>query len=54
MAKEVINLFPVATILWVLSFCVPYVGHYIYTSDNAQDAMRHAINSAVRFRFNFI
>ena len=38
---EVISFFPVPTILWALSFCITFVGHY--ASEYAQDAMCHAI-----------
>ena len=36
---DAISLFPTATILWVLSFCVTCIGHY--APNNAQDAMHH-------------
>ena len=38
---EAVNIFPVVTILWVLSFCVTCVCHY--TPIYAQDAMHHPI-----------
>ena len=38
---EAVRLFPMATILWALSFCLTCVGHY--TPNYAQDATHHAM-----------